>query len=30
LRVLAEGVIPSADLDRILGTNTLRLFGMDD
>ncbi|HET6320337.1 MAG TPA: amidohydrolase family protein, partial [Chloroflexota bacterium] len=30
LRVLAEGVVPSADLDRILGTNTLRLFGMDD
>jgi len=30
LRLLAEGVIPSADVDRILGLNTLRLFGLGD
>ncbi len=30
LRVLAEGVIPSRDLDRILGLTTLRLFGVGD
>jgi hypothetical protein len=30
LRLLSDGMIPSGDLDRTLGLNVLRLFGVGD